>query len=145
MDYLKFVGLSFLAMIIFVFVVFNGASAFAAFANAVGVTVYLLLALAAASSVFLLAKPKHLWLGYAIWVIAIFLMNLVCHKLFEIAVEQNPGVNPRKIFFDYTIWEVPGAILLNPVCYLLGKYLWQCCIGLRGGSMDGRVKPGHGG
>ena len=125
MDYAKFLGLSIVAVLIFVLAIYGAAFALNGVATALGVTAYLLLALLAASLVFAVANPRHLRLGYAIWVVAIYLVNLATQEYIDFAVKQNPSVSPKAIWFYNFNWELVAIAALNPVCYLLGKYVWK--------------------
>jgi hypothetical protein len=110
MNYLKFVGLSLLAGIVFL-----------ACLRFVGIGyLSLVLALVITGAGFALVKPKYLKWAYAIWLIASFLLVFLLRKWAELDLELHQPIDPD---FLVTTDFMLGVPLLNPICYWLGKRL----------------------
>jgi hypothetical protein len=111
MNYLFFVGLSFLAA-----VALGGAAAF------VGGIPGLVIAMVVTGTGFAFARPVHLKFGYLIWGAMAFILYALLR--WEAEIELNdPEINPRGVGVGVGLTFIVGTILLNPISYWLGKRL----------------------
>jgi len=94
--------------------------------------------------VFSLVPPRHLKFGYFIWIL-VSIVLLLCNRWetdYEIRTHpDDPNLNMIGVGAGF-LW-LASVLAVNPICYFLGKYVWKRVANLRGGEMDGRVKPGH--
>lgn len=123
MSYLKFAGLSLVAGIVFLICeVISERSFFRDFA---GGYLSVALALAVTGVGFTRVKPAHFKFGYAIWIAVSFISYYGTRWALVMQLRAGSGTSRGTLFvlMEFMGGWFLGCVLLNPVCYVLGKRL----------------------
>jgi hypothetical protein len=143
MDFIKFLVLSIAAFVLWISagIYFDHPSADGFYHHNYVVDV---VAVLVAGAVFYLLPPRHLKVGYAVWILTsiVLLIGLRLELEYEMRTYPDDDFQMAGVGVGFLWWA--SAIAVNPICYFAGKYLWKRFVDRRSGGMDGRGKPAHG-